>query len=340
MGAILDGALHPKAANAALMVLLMADAEATALLGRLSSAELGLLGQHMCDLGEVAPQQISDAISDFAAAASVGGMPDDNRVGRVRSMMTNAVGPVRADSLMRRIVAERPQQPGGALELARWLEPEVILPLVIDEFPQTIAVLLVQLDPQVAARVLAGLPEENQPEVVHRVATLGPVAPAALTMLEELLTSRITESYGAIPLQMGGVREVAEIINQAGKAAEARIMPTINKRDKALYRAIENELFKFEHLFVLDAKMMGTLLREVDSDVLIDALKGIEEAQRDCFFRAMSGRAADGLRDEIDGRGRLKLADVAEAQKRIIDVAKRLVADGAIVLGEGDGDYV
>lgn len=333
-------ALHPKAANAALMVLLMDDGDAAALLGRLSPDELGLLGQHMCDLGEVAPEQISAAITDFADAASVGGMPDDNRVGRVRTMMTNAVGPVRADSLMRRIVAERAPEPSGALELARWLEPEVILPLVADEFPQTIAVLLVQLDPQVAARVLAGLPDEDQPEVVHRVATLGPVAPAALLMLEELLTSRITESYGAMPLTMGGVREVAEIINQAGKAAEARIMPTINKRDKVLYRAIENELFKFEHLFVLDPQMMGALLREVDSDVLIDALKGIEEPQRNVFFRAMSGRAADGLRDEIDGRGRLKMADVVEAQKRIIEVAKRLVADGAIVLGDGDGDYV
>jgi len=332
--------LHPKAANAALMVLLMDDIQAAALLGRLSPDELGLLGQHMCDLGEVAPQQISAAISDFADAASVGGMPDDNRVGRVRSMMTNAVGPVRADSLMRRIAAERPPEPPGALELARWLEPEVILPLIAGEFPQTIAVLLVQIDPQVAARVLAGLPEEDQPEVVHRVATLGPVAPAALAMLEELIESRITESYGAMPLTMGGVREVAEIINQAGKAAEARIMPTIGKRDKALFRAIENELFKFEHLFVLDPQMMGALLREVDSDVLINALKGIDEPQRACFFRAMSGRAADGLRDEIDGRGRLKMAEVVEAQKRIIEVAKRLVADGAIVLGDGDGDYV
>src|SRR5690606_37444762 len=108
----------------------------TALLGRLTPEELGLLGQHMCDLGEVAPQQISAALSDFASAASVGGLPDDNRVGRVRSMMTSAVGPVRADSLMRRIVAERPPEPGGALELARWLEPEVLLPLVTDEYPQ------------------------------------------------------------------------------------------------------------------------------------------------------------------------------------------------------------
>ena len=152
-------------------------------------------------------------------------MPADRRLERVRTMMTSAVGPLKADSLMRRIAAEEAPGPGKALEIARWLEPEVIVPLVADEFPQTIAVLLVQLDPQVAARVLAGLPDEAQPDVVHRVATLGPVAPAALAMLAELLESRIAETFGAMPLSMGGVREVAEIINQAGKAAEQRSCP-------------------------------------------------------------------------------------------------------------------
>lgn len=330
---------HPKAANAALMVLLMEDTEATALLARLTPEELGMLGQHMCDLGEVAPQQISTAISQFANAAADGGLPADGRMDRVRTMMTSAVGPVRADNLMRRIVVDTPQA-NSALEIARWLQPEIILTLVADEFPQTLAVLLVQLDPYVAARVLAGLPEDDQPEIVHRVATLGPVAPAALIMLEELLESRIADSFGSMPLKMGGVREVAEIINQAGKVAEKRILPVINKRDKALVRAIESELFKFEHLFVLDPQAMGTLLREVDSDVLIDALKGIEESERTYFFSAMSSRAAEGLIDEIESRGRLKLAEVEEAQKRIIEVAKRLVADGSIMMGEGDGDYV
>jgi len=330
---------HPKAANAALMVLLMDDAEATGLLSRLSPEELGLLGQHMCDIGEVAPDQIVSAINDFASATNEGGLPADGRVDRVRSMMTSAVGPVRADNLMRRIVVDQPRN-NSALEIARWLEPEIILPLVRDEMPQAIAVLLVQLEPEVAAKVLAGLPEEDQPEVVHRVATLGPVAPGALNMLEELLETRIAETYGSMPLNMGGVREVANIINQAGKAAEKRILPVLNKRDKVLVKAIENELFKFEHLYVLDPQAMGTLLREVDSDVLIDALKGIAEEERECFFRSMSSRAADGLKDEIDARGRIKMEEVQEAQKRIIEVAKRLAADGSIAMGDGDGDYV
>ena len=177
--------------------------------------------------------------------------------------------------------------------------------------------------------------------VVHRIATLGPVSGEAIAMLEELLHQRIAAQHGQALLDMGGAREAADIINNAGKAAEKRIMPEINRIDKALAREIENEMFKFEHLLALDPQAMGSLLREVDSETLVDALKGIAEPDREFFFAAMSARAADGVRDEIEGRGRLKLAEVEAAQKEIIDVARRLAAEGIIVFGSGgEDDYV
>ena len=141
-------------------------------------------------------------------------------------------------------------------------------------------------------------------------------------------------------LSLGGPQDAANIINNSGKALEKRIMPEIHKRDRALARTIEEQLFKFEHLYTLDAQAMGALLREVESEVLIDALKGIGEDQREVFFRAMSSRAADGLRDEIADRGRLKLAEVVSAQKQIVAVAKRLAAEGLVSFGKDDDDYV
>jgi flagellar motor switch protein FliG len=252
-------------------------------------------------------------------------------------MMTRAIGEVKTESLMQRIA---PEARTNSLELARWLTPQVLVPLVRDEHPQAIAVLLVQLDPEVAAGVLHGLPEASQSQVVHRVATLGPVSPDAIAMLEDMLARRITESHGRAALTMGGPREAADIINAAARTVERRVMPEIAKQDRALARAIENEMFKFEHLFVLDDKSMGTLLREVDSDTLIAALKGTAEDSRDVFFRAMSSRAADGVRDEIAARGRMKMAEVIEAQKAIITAARRLAAEGVIVFGAGDDDYV
>jgi len=325
--------------SAAVMVMLLEDDQAASILSQLEPRELRLLGEKMCALGAISPDIIAHAITGFVDRTEKLGLIAHDRVGQVHSLMTRAVGDVKASNLMQRIMPDRPQ--ASPLELARWLTPQALAPLVKGEHPQAIAVLLVQLDPEVAAEVLHSLPQATQPEVVHRIATLGPVSADAIAMLEELLTRRIGECHGQQTLSIGGVREAAEIINNSGKAMEKRVMPEIAKIDKALAREIENEMFKFEHLFVLDGQSMGALLREVDSDTLIDALKGIAELERDTFFRAMSSRAADGVRDEIAARGRVKLADVVAAQKQMVAAARRLAADGVIAFGSsGDDEYV
>ncbi len=325
-------------ADAAVLVMLLEEGEAAAILSQLSPDELGLLGERMCELGNVAPEAINTAIAGFLDRTESLGLVDADRLGRVHSLMTRAVGGVKADNLMQRIA------PGPAvstaLDIVRWLTPESLVPLIVGEHPQALAVLLLQIEPQVAAQVLHSLPDEVQPEVVRRLASLGPLRPEALTMLEEVLNRRIAECHGKATLQMGGPGEAAAIINSSGKAATARIMPAIAKADRALARRIEEEMFTFEHLYALGAQDMGALLREVDSDVLIDALKGIAEDRRELFFVSMSSRAADGVRDEISSRGRMKSADVEAAQRVMVGVARRLAADGTISFGSDDDEFV
>ena len=323
---------------AAVFVMLLGDDQASRLLGQLTPAELKLLGEKMCALGEIGPEAIVRAVDDFMARTERLGINAYGRVNKVHAMMRRAVGEVKADNLMERILPDAP--PAAALDITQWLNAPAIVPLVKGEHPQAIAVLLVQLEPDVAAQVLHSLPNDQQTQVVHRVATMGPVSPEALGMLEELLGRRIAEFHGKAALAMGGAKNAAEIINNSAKTLEKRVMPEITKMDKQLARAIENEMFKFEHLFDLDPKSMGSLLREVESDVLINALKGIAEDQRDVFFAAMSSRAADGVKDEITARGRLKMADCVEAQKLIVTAARRLAAEGVIAFGSGDDDYV
>lgn len=325
------------AERAAVMVMLLEEVQAARILSQLGPDELQLLGEKMCALGEIGPDLIAQAIAGFVRNTERSGIGTDGRTNQVRNLMNRAVGAVKADSLMQRILPLG-EDKGPAIELARWLTPQALIPLVRDEHPQALAVLLVQLEADVAAEVLHALPADQQTQVVHRIATLGPVSGEAIAMLEELLHQRIAAQHGQIMLDMGGAREAADIINNAGKAAEKRIMPEINRIDKALAREIENEMFKFEHLLALDPQAMGSLLREVESDTLIDALKGIAEDQREVFFRAMSSRAADGVKDEIAGRGRLKMAEVLEAQKAIVTAARRLAAEGVIAFGVGGGD--
>lgn len=327
--------------HAAVMVMLLEDQDASLVLSKLTQDELRLLGTRMCGLGEIDPRAILSAIARFAECAAQPGIAAQDRTDRVQRLFDTAVGPIKAEGLMRQVAPEHAATGGhSALDLARWLAPEVIVPLIADEHPQAIAVLLVQIDPGVAAQVLSALPEPMQTQVVHRIATLGPVSRQAVAMLEEVLSSRIAGLHGRRPLEMGGVREAAAIMNSAAAAVGKRIVPAIGKIDKKLARDLESEMFRFEHLFVLDPQGMGALLREVESAVLIDALKGIGEEERDLFFRAMSSRAADGVRDEIEARGRIRRDEVDTAQREIIAIAKRLAAEGSIMLGGGDEDYV
>lgn len=326
-----------EAERAAVILMLMEDDEAAALLGLLDPDELQVIGEKMIALGEIGPDRIAAAIEGFVRHADSGTLSAHDRPQQVRSRMTRALGEVKADSIMQRIAPEdRPR----SLELARWLAPPVLLPLVENEHPQAIAVLLLLLEAEPAAELLSMLPAHQQPDLVERIARMRKVSPHAMGMLDEILSDKISRRFGQSALELGGAREAAELINLATGNVGKTVISEITEKDADLARAIEAEMFTFEMLFDLDPMAMGRLLRDVDNEILVDALKGLPEDMRDPFFAAMSSRAADGVRDEIDMRGRLKKQDVMEAQKRMIGKARELADAGEISLGAGDGEYV
>ncbi|EDL49932.1 flagellar motor switch protein FliG [Erythrobacter sp. SD-21] len=326
--------------KAAIMVMLLDEKDASRILGQLTPDELRQLAGTMCAIGEIEPQAISDAIAGFSKSTANGGISGHGRADNVRRLLNGAVGEVKTDNLMRQVLPETEEAKLPALGLLRWLDPKIIGEILSDEHPQAIAVLLLQLETDVAAAALAALPEDLHTPVLHRVARLGPVSRQAIDILEHTLNAKIEKLHGTIPLSMGGIKHAADIINKSHRDLEKNVVPKIGKIDKQLVKELQNELFKFEHLFVLDTKMTGVLMREIESDILILALKGLEEEQRQQFYGAMSSRAADGLRDEIEGRGRVKKTDVEAAQKQIVEIAKRLIAEGELIMGEGDDDYV
>ncbi|MCP9221254.1 flagellar motor switch protein FliG [Erythrobacter sp. LQ02-29] len=323
--------------RAAIIVMLFNEDEAAAILSRLEPEELHRLGQAMCALGEVDAPGIASALDRFIVEAARETLPVKDRPTQVRELMSRAVGSDKAGHLMDRIA---PNQVNRSLEIARWLAPQSLLTLIEDEPPQVIAVLLLLLDSDSAASLLAQLPMDKQPLIVERVARLGKVPTQAIVMLDAMLTRRISERFGQTPLSMGGAREAAELINRAEGNIEKLVMPSINSRDADLAREIEAELFTFDMLLKLDAMSIGRLLREVENDVLIDALKGLDEDDREPIFAAMSSRAADGVRDEIELRGRIRKADMMTAQRSIIATARQLAESGEIALGQSDGEYV
>lgn len=330
-------ALLSRVDRAAVFLMLLGDDEATGLLARLSPGELEKLGAAMMALGEVEAPHMAEALADFAGEAAREALPRRGRDDRVRTLLDKALGPTRADSMMQRIA---PDAPPRSLELAQWLAPGVLVRLILDEHPQVIAALLLLIEPEPAAEVLAMLPLELQSLVVERVAKSGTISATAIATIDTLLTQRISASYGTAALMLGGPREAANLINLAAGELRNTVLPAIAERDAPLAEKIEEQLFTFEMLFALDPQSMGRLLRDVDNEKLIDALKGLKEPDRTPFLAAMSSRAADGVRDEIELRGRLAKSEVLAAQKAIVELARGLADSGDIVIGSGSGDFV
>ncbi|MDJ0642335.1 MAG: flagellar motor switch protein FliG [Erythrobacter sp.] len=329
--------LLSRADRAAVFLMLLGDEEAAELLARLEPAELERLGSAMVALGDIDQERIAESLHDFVVEADREILPAKDRSLQVRTLLERSLGSTKAESMMQRIEPEaRPR----SIEMARWLAPNVLLRLVEDEHPQVIAALLLMLDPEPAAEVLSALPEEVQPAVVTRVAQIGPVSTQAIGMIDRLLSQRIGASFGTNTLTLGGPREAANLINLSEGELARTVLPTIAQLDPSLAEAIEEEMFTFEMLFDLDRQAMGRLLRDVDNEALVDALKGLKEDQREPFFASMSSRAADGIRDDIDMRGRLARSEVEAAQRKIVEVARSLADQGEIALGNDDGEFV
>ena len=188
--------------------------------------------------------------------------------------------------------------------------------------------------------VLQLLDEDLQADLVYRVATMGPVTQDAIEDLERLLLRPVAPAKSGGTMKRGGTTDAAQIVNNARKSAEQRIIKALQKLDKNVARSVEDEMFVFENLMALDDKNLGTLLRSVDGEILVVALKGADERMKTKMFGCMSTRAAQSIQDAIADKGPMRLAEVQEAQKEVLAIARRLAAEGTIMLGGKGDDYV
>jgi flagellar motor switch protein FliG len=322
--------------RAAVLMMLVGEDEAAAILQKLDPEEVRQLGKAMFAVADVGEPEVAMVLDDF-----VGKARDRTAIGFdpkpiIETMMTRALGPEKADSVLARIT---PPDAQCQIDLLDWMDAAEIAAMIEKEHPQIAAVVIANLDQDVAGQVLELLPDAVQPEILHRIARLGPITPEAVDTLRTMLANRSGAGGQAAGVMLGGTKEAARILSGARKTTEQRVMPKLFKFDREVAKAIEEALFVFENLLDMDDKNLGTLIRNIDSDLLTRALKGVDEATRNRFLGCMSSRAADGIRDEMEARGPMKLSEVLDAQKAIIQLARALAKDGTIMMG-GDDDYV
>jgi flagellar motor switch protein FliG len=323
--------------RAAVLMMLVGEEEAAAILQKLEPEEVRQLGAAMFNVADVSEIEVDNVLDDFVGRARERtGIAFDPKP-KITAVMHRALGTEKADSVLARIT---PAEAACEIDLLDWLDAPEIAGMLEKEHPQIAAVLIANLDPAVGSQVLELLPDAAQPDILHRIAKLGPITPEAVETLRTMLANRSGASGQQAQVQLGGTRGAAKILQGARKATEQRVMPKLFKLDKETAKAIEDAMFVFDNLLDMDDKNLGTLIRNIDGDILTRALKGIDEAARTRFLGCMSARAADGIRDDMEARGPMKLTEVLEAQKVIIQIARTLAKDGTIMMGGGEDDYV
>lgn len=321
-------------------ILLMTLGEETAgkVLQQMTPSEVQAIGEAMATLAHVKRTEVNDVLEEFRLETEQYSALHLDSGSYLRAVLNKAMGNDRAADLLEGILQSNEAVSG--IERLNQLEATEVVELIRDEHPQIIATLLVHMDRNKAADVLEQLPERARHDAVLRVATFGGVQPAALKELTEVLTDMLG-GEGGKRSRLGGIRAAAEIVNMMSSAQEESVIKHVREHDEALAQKMIDEMFLFENLLELEDRSVQLLLKEVESESLIIALKGAPQELRDKFLKNMSQRAAEMLREDIEMRGPVRVSQVETEQKGILLIVRRLADAGEIVLGgQGSDSYV
>ena len=321
--------------KSAILMMLLGEDEAAEILKNLSPREVQHLGGAMYSVQGVEQNTVNAVLDEFLAIIKQQTSLGLGAGNYIRNVLTKALGGDKAQSVLSRITPASSERP---IEILDWMDARAMSELIIDEHPQIVALIISYLDYGLAADVLGLLPIELQPEVVRRIATLETVQPDAVRELERVMQQKFQANTTLRASQIGGVKAAAKIMNFTKTAMEQRIMKDIKKENKDLMQSIQDNMFVFDSLVISDERSLQTLLRSIDAELLVLALKGADEVLRDKLFSCMSTRAAANVKDEMEALGPVRLTEVQEAQKQIIAVARKMSDDGTIVLAGRGGD--
>jgi flagellar motor switch protein FliG len=323
----------------AILMLALGEHGASEVMKFLGPREVQKLGEAMTSMKSIPQEDVVTVLEDFNQVADSNsslGLDSDEYI---RSVLTNALGDDKASSLLNRILGGGGDSSG--IESLKWMDSESVADLVHNEHPQTIATILVHLERDQACEVLGHFPERLRNDVLLRIATLSGVQPMALRELNDVLTKLLSGGDVMKKQVMGGTRVAADILNFMNGENEAAAMEHLKNYDPEMAQKIMDEMFVFENIMDIEDRGIQLLLREVQSDSLIIALKGASEDMREKIFKNMSQRAAEMMREDLESKGPVRLSEVEAQQREILSVVRRLADEGQISLGaKGEEAYV
>jgi len=321
--------------KSALLLMTLGADEAAEVLKHLGPREVQKLGMAMAALPSQPRTRVETLITELEVHFDKGAPIEANEE-HIRAMLTKALGDDRAGHIISRIMQGSDT---AGIESLKWMDATTAADLIRNEHPQIIATILVHLEFDQAGEILKQFTDRLRNDVILRIATLDGVQPVALKELNEALTRMLSGASSSIKkAAMGGVRHAAEILNFVGAGAETAVLDNVREYDPDLAQKILDEMFVFENILDIDDRGIQTLLREVQSDSLVTALKGAAPELREKIFKNMSQRAGEMLREDLEAKGPVRLSEVEAEQKEILKAVRRLAEEGQIMLGGKGGD--
>jgi flagellar motor switch protein FliG len=317
--------------NAAVLLMTLPEEEASALMAKLDPKQVEQVSIEIARTHTVGADEQDRVIKEFAGASPTSGW----RVGGLevaKTLMQKALGPNAAAALnnVRQSIEAMP------FSFLRQVDSQNVLTYINDEHPQTIALILSHLPPNLGAEILAGLPEARRLPVVRRIATMGRTSPDIIREVEQGLERRMSSVMSQSFERAGGVEAVAEILNVSDRQTERTLLDALRQDDPQLVEEIRRLMFVFEDIARFTDKDIQTVLKNVETAQWALALKGASEALREKILKNMSERAAEMLKEEMEYLGAVKRSAVEDKQQEIVDIIRKLEDSGEIEIATGD----
>ena len=321
--------------DSAILLMSLGEEEAAEVFKHLTPKEVQRLGETIAKMKVIPRERVEEVLDRFAADASEQSMLVNDTDEYVKSVLRKALGEDKANLLIDRILQGSDVT---GIESLKWMDPSSVAELLRNEHPQIVAAILVHLDYDQSSQVLKHFPERQRNEVMIRIATLDGIQPSALKDLNDVLSKVLAGGDKLRKASLGGAKTAAEIIYMMGSAVESSVLEYIRQSDPDLAQKIMDNMFVFDDLLKIDDRGIQMLLKEVQTESLVIALKGASPELREKIFSNMSTRAAEALREDLESRGPVRLSEVEAEQKEMLKVVRRLADEGQIVLGMGGDD--
>ena len=322
--------------RAAVLMLLLGEQQAAEIIRYLNPQEVQSLGAAMVSVADLSQEAVNAVLDEFVATIKKQTNLGLGTSDYVEKVLKRALGEDKAASVINRIM---PGQGSKGLDILEWMDARSIADMIRGEHPQVTAIILSLLENQVAADVLNYLPADSRSEIMQRVASLDTVQPSAMEELEAIMKKQFSNNSSSKSSSFGGVKAAARIMNLTKAELESSVMLGLNNLDPDLTQKIQDNMFTFDNLTGVENRGIQVLMRNVEPDQLMIALKGANDAVKDKFFGNMSERARSMFKDDMDAKGPTRIADVEDAQKKIMRIARKLSDSGDLVLGGGE-DFV